>query len=98
MATFLISLLLFLSLSLLIITIFLTKKNNAKKKRDLNQNNIENTIQKQDASVIPSRNKWLHPDDSFGSLEKGVVTVSTTYIYENRKDTNESNFEILNKE
>ncbi len=98
MTTILIFLLLLLSLSLLINLIFFTKKNNAKKNRKLHQTNIDTTIQKQDASVIPSKNKWLHPDDSLGSLEKGVVTESTTYIYENRKDIHETNFEICNKE
>lgn len=97
MATFLISLMLFLSLLLLIILFFLTKKNNAKKNRNLNQKNIANTIQKHDASLKPLKNKWLHPDDSLGSLEKGVVSESNTYIYENRKDTIETNFEILDK-
>ena len=98
MTTLLIFLLLLLSLSLVIILIFLTKKNNSKKNRKLHQTTIDTTIQKQDASVILSKNKWLHPDDSLGSLEKGVVSESTTYIYENRKDSTQINFEIHNKE
>ena len=98
MTTILIFLLLLLSLSLLIILFFITKKNNTKNNTKLHQTNYDITIQKQDTSVIPSKNKWLHPDNTLGSLEKGVVTESTTYIYENRKDTKETNFEICDKE
>jgi len=36
--------------------------------------------------ATPSKNAFLHCDDNFGRMEKGVVIDSVTYIYENKKE------------
>lgn len=36
--------------------------------------------------VTPSKNAFIHCDDNFGRMEKGVVIDSVTYIYENKKE------------
>ena len=41
--------------------------------------------------ATPSKNAFLHWDDNFGRMEKGVVLNNKTYIYENKKD---DSFEI----
>ncbi|HQX04839.1 MAG TPA: hypothetical protein PKZ44_12055 [Flavobacterium sp.] len=55
------------------------------------------TLVKHDLSVKPPKNKWLHQNDSFGKLEKGVVSNSKTHLYEERKGSKETDFEIRNK-
>lgn len=46
---------------------------------------------KESTPATPSKNAFLHCDDNFGRMEKGVVIDSVTYIYENKK---EDSFEI----
>ena len=55
------------------------------------------TLLKQDLSVKPPKNKWLHQNDSFGKLEKGVVSNSKTHLYEECKGSKETDFEIRDK-
>jgi hypothetical protein len=47
--------------------------------------------EKESTPATPSKNAFLHWDDNFGRMEKGVVIDSVTYIYENKK---EDSFEI----
>ncbi len=45
-------------------------------------------------SEMPSKNKWLHPNDELGKLEKGVEFDSKTYLRD-KKDNNSNDFTIL---
>ncbi len=39
---------------------------------------------------IPSKNKWLYPDDEFGQMQKGVVINDKVYRYEIVKEIKNS--------
>jgi hypothetical protein len=72
-----------------------SKKQNAKK-RKIQQAIIDEKNQKKAISAVTSQNKWLHPNDSLGMLEKGVVHEATTYVYEDGKEGS-IDFEIRSK-
>jgi preprotein translocase subunit SecG len=72
-----------------------SKKQNTKK-RKIQQAILDEKNQKKAILAVTSQNKWLHPNDSLGMLEKGVVHEATTYVYEDGKD-GRIDFEILSK-
>jgi predicted membrane protein len=63
------------------------KNNNAKM-----QNDSEN--QTETKSETRTKNKWLHPTDELGILEKGLEYESKTYLRE-KKDNETTNFTIV---
>ena len=73
-------------------------KNVKEQKKDNNSN--ENVVlndsgnQTEIKSEMTTKNKWLHPTDELGKLEKGVEFESKTYLRE-KKDTNSQDFNIL---
>lgn len=81
----------------LLLSLALPKKD---KKQIKNINSNENVLvndsgnQIETKSEITTKNKWLHPTDELGKLEKGVEFESKTYLRE-KKDTNSQDFTIL---
>jgi hypothetical protein len=73
----------------------ISKKQQAKK-RKIQQAIIDARNQKESIPVLPNQNKWLHPSDSLGKLEKGVVYEATTYVYE-EGNNGTPDFEISSK-
>jgi len=75
---------------------FSKSKKQKAKKRKIQQAIIDEKNQKKAIPAVTSQNKWLHPTDSLGKLEKGVVHEATTYVYEDGKDGS-IDFEIRSK-
>jgi hypothetical protein len=73
----------------------ISKKQQAKK-RKIQQAIIDAKNQKTAIPLVPTQNKWLHPSDSLGMLEKGVVHEATNYVYEEGKNGT-PDFEISSK-
>ena len=78
----------------LLLSLALTKKME-KRNKDTNskmRNDSEN--QTETKSEMTTKNKWLHPTDELGILEKGVEYESKTYLRE-KKDNETTNFTIV---
>jgi len=72
-----------------------------KVKKQIKNNNSNESVTVKDSgnqmeskSEMATKNKWLHPTDELGKLEKGVEFESKTYLRE-KKDTNSQDFDIF---
>jgi type III secretory pathway component EscR len=81
----------------LLLSLALPKKVKKRIKDNITNENliISDTVnQTETKSEMTSKNKWLHPTDDFGILEKGVEFESKTYLRD-KKDNNSQDFKIL---